>query len=130
MQDANTWLNNMFNDEDNTWIPDTAHDESSPATSVADEPHSATGKVFKRCKCPTQQHIYDDWPTHDAELTIAKCMTILLDAEVNVNARRGEYGIVRECAASGISDTKVVTVLFDAYVAAVARVPELLPDPS
>jgi hypothetical protein len=24
MQDANTWLNDMFNDEDNTWVPDTA----------------------------------------------------------------------------------------------------------
>jgi hypothetical protein len=76
MQDADDWLDNMFNDNDNVWIPDTAHAESSPLTSMATEPHTAVGRIFKGCKCTAHQHIYDDWPTRDVELTIAKCMTI------------------------------------------------------
>lgn len=76
MQETDTWLNEIFNDDDNTWMPAIAHDDSSLATSIANEPHSESGKIFKGCKCPEHQHIYDDWPTHDAELTIAKCMTI------------------------------------------------------
>lgn len=76
MQDAEAWLDNMFNDNDNGWIPDTAHAESSPLTSMATGSHTAAGRIFQGCKCPAHQHMYDDWPTRDVELTIAKCMTI------------------------------------------------------
>ncbi|KIW36020.1 uncharacterized protein PV06_11675 [Exophiala oligosperma] len=47
MPETDTWLDEIFNDEENTWMPDTVQDESSPATSVANEPHSATRKIFK-----------------------------------------------------------------------------------
>ena len=75
-QDADAWLDNMFNDDDNEWLPDTSHAELSPLTSEATEPRAATATIFKGCKCSAHQHLYDDWPTRDAELTIAKCMTV------------------------------------------------------
>lgn len=76
MQDTGAWLDNIFNDNEDVWIPDTAHAELSPLTSLATDPYIAAGRTFKGCKCPTHQHLYDDWPTRDVKLTIAKCMTI------------------------------------------------------
>jgi hypothetical protein len=77
-QDADAWLNNMFNDEDSEWMPEMADAEASPPTSVASEPDAAGGKLFRSCKCAAHKRIYDDWPTRDAELTIAKCMTVCM----------------------------------------------------
>ena len=53
-----------------------ARDDSSPPTFPATEPRTTAQKTFKGCKCAAHQRIYDNWPTHDAELTIAKCMTV------------------------------------------------------
>jgi len=77
-QDADAWLSNMFDEEDSEWMPEMADAEASPLTSVASEPDAAGGKIFRSCKCAAHQRIYDDWPTHGAELTIAKCMTVCM----------------------------------------------------
>jgi hypothetical protein len=75
-RDADTWLDNMFNGDNGEWMPDATEDILSPLTSLASEPEAVRGKIFRGCKCPNHQHIYDNWPTQDAELTIAKCMTV------------------------------------------------------
>ena len=75
-RNADTWLDNMFNGDDNEWLPRETNDIPSPDTSAASEPEAVGGKIFKGCKCPNHQQIYNNWPTQDAELTIAKCMTV------------------------------------------------------
>ena len=77
-RDADTWLDNMFNGDDSEWLPKETDEIPSPVTSAASEPEVAGGKIFKGCKCPEHQQIYDSWPTQDAELTIAKCMTVCI----------------------------------------------------
>lgn len=84
-QDADAWLNNIFDDEDSEWMPEMADVEVSPPTSAASEPDAADGKIFKSCKCAAHKRIYDTWPTHDAELTIAKCMTVCMYCGVDYN---------------------------------------------
>ncbi|QKX57721.1 uncharacterized protein TRUGW13939_04840 [Talaromyces rugulosus] len=75
LQDADDWLNDVFgvNDELVNNIADT---EPSPPTSMATDTRTALGRIYKGCKCPSHQEIYSDWPTHNAELTIAQCMKI------------------------------------------------------
>jgi hypothetical protein len=75
MQDADAWLDNMI---DNEWLYGTAEVEPSPPTSMATDPRTALGAIYKACKCPSHQEIYSDWPTQDAELTIATCMKICM----------------------------------------------------
>jgi len=75
---TDAWLNNIFDEEDGEWMPEMADAEASPPTSGASEPDAAGGKIFRSCKCATHQRIYDDWPTYNAELTIAKCMTVCM----------------------------------------------------
>ncbi len=76
-RDAEMWLDSMFNEEHGReWLPDTT--EPSPLTSAATTGRVAAGTTYKGCKCPDLQHIYDTWPMSDAELTIAKCMTVCL----------------------------------------------------
>jgi hypothetical protein len=75
MRDADNRLDNMINNN-NGWILNTAEVEPSPPTSMATDPHTVLGKIYKGCKCPSNQEIYSDWPTHNAELTIAQCMKI------------------------------------------------------
>ncbi len=52
----------------------TAEAAPSPPTSMATDTRTALGKIYRGCKYPSHQEIYSDWPTHDAELTIAQCM--------------------------------------------------------
>jgi hypothetical protein len=73
-QDANTWLDNMINNDDSEWMRDTTEDAPSPITSMATNTRTANGHLWSACTCPSHQTIYDDWPTHNAELTIAQCM--------------------------------------------------------
>jgi hypothetical protein len=119
MQNADFWLSNMFDEEGGEWVPDIADTESSPLTSVASEPDTAGGKIFRGCKCDAHRSIYDDWPTHDAELTIAKCMTVCMYCGVDYrrpptlrmhlrSARKhaqNNISVVRETMGRGSSDT-------------------------
>lgn len=75
-QHTNTWLDHVFNNSDDEHLSNTAQIESSPHTSLASEPRSRVRRIYKGCRCPAHQHIYDDWPLRDADLTIAKCMTV------------------------------------------------------
>jgi hypothetical protein len=60
----------------NEWICNTEEVAPSPPTSMATDPRTALGTVYKGCKCPSHQEIYRNWPMRDAELTIAQCMKI------------------------------------------------------
>jgi hypothetical protein len=73
-QDADTWLDNMINNNGSEWIHNAAEVAPSPPTSMATDTRTALGAIYKGCKCPTHQEIYSNWPTHNAELTIAQCM--------------------------------------------------------
>jgi hypothetical protein len=78
-QNADLRLDDMSNnDNDNASTPDVEYVDASPPTSIASEPHTPVRRIYRSCRCPTHQHIYDDWPTGDAELTIAKCMTVCM----------------------------------------------------
>lgn len=86
LPDADTWLHNLFIDDNDGRALDPAHDDLSPLTSPASEPPSTAQTTFKGCKCDAHQQIYDDWPRHDAELTIAKCMTVCVYCGVDYRA--------------------------------------------
>lgn len=76
-QEADEWLANLASDHDNHWlttIPEVTEVEHSPLTSVATDPRTAQGDIYKGCSCPSHQEIYSNWPMENAELTIAKCM--------------------------------------------------------
>lgn len=76
MQEADSWLENLANDNANEWLRGIEGDEPSPPTSMATDTRMAHGTIYKGCRCPAHQDIYNDWPTQDAELRIAKCMRI------------------------------------------------------
>jgi hypothetical protein len=117
IQDAEGWLDSMFNEEqDSEWLPDIA--EASPLTSTATEGRAAAGMIHRGCKCPDHQHIYDTWPTSDAELTIAKCMTVCVYCGVDYGRpptlrmhlrsakhARNNISVVRETKGKGSSTT-------------------------
>jgi len=119
MQNADIWLSGMFDEQDNGLMPDMAVTASSPLTSVASEPDTAGGRIFRGCKCAAHQHIYDDWPMHDAELTIAKCMTVCMYCGVDYHRpptlrmhlrsakkhAQNNISVVRETMGRGSSDT-------------------------
>ena len=70
-QEANDWLDDMT---DTDWLYDMEQIGPSPVTSMVTDTRNAEGGIFKSCQCPDHQEMYNDWPTEDAELTIAKCM--------------------------------------------------------
>jgi hypothetical protein len=74
--DADTWLDNLAVDFGPQWIQPTLESQptASPPTSLATDPRTANGTIYRGCKCPEHQEIYHDWPARDAELTIATCM--------------------------------------------------------
>jgi hypothetical protein len=78
IQDTDTWLDSLANDIDGWWIDNIAEDSPSPPSSMATDPRTALGGIYKGCKCPPHQDIYSNWPTHDAELVIARCMKICM----------------------------------------------------
>ena len=108
----------MFHSEDGEWMPDAADDMPSPPTSVASEPEIVQGKIFRGCKCPSHQQIYNTWPTQDAELTIAKCMTVCVYCGVDYHRpptlrqhlrgakhAKSNISVVRETQGRGSSTT-------------------------
>lgn len=57
---------------------DTVETVGSPLTSLATDTRTAKGTVYKGCKCPSHQEIYNTWPLRNAELTIAQCMKVCI----------------------------------------------------
>lgn len=76
LQEADAWLANMTDNNDNEWIQNLADTEPSPLTSLATDTRTAQGGIYKGCKCPSHQDLYSNWPTRDAELTVARCMRV------------------------------------------------------
>uniref|UniRef100_A0A1L7UN13 Reverse transcriptase n=1 Tax=Fusarium mangiferae TaxID=192010 RepID=A0A1L7UN13_FUSMA len=73
MDDADAWLANIAINDGNDWLPDTAETDAigteiSPPTSMATDTRTAQGKIYKACRCPQHQDIYDTWPTRNANL--------------------------------------------------------------
>lgn len=85
IMDADTWLNDLAGDIDPQWLqPVEGHQPaSSPPTSLATDPRTANGTIFKACKCPEHQDIYHDWPIRNAKLTIARCMKTCMYCGMN-----------------------------------------------
>ena len=52
----------------------TAEAALSPPDSMETDTPIASGDVWRGCACPSHQAIYDEWPKHNAVLTIAQCM--------------------------------------------------------
>ena len=78
MQEADAWLSDMANVLNSEWIDDTAEIAAPTLTSTATNPRTTSGSLFRSCYCPSHQQIYENWPTRDAELTIARCMKICM----------------------------------------------------
>jgi len=81
LEDADAWLANIPHDDADGWLPEAAEtdaeeNEPSPPTSMATETQTAQGTIYKACRCPQHQAIYETWPTRDANLVIAACMRI------------------------------------------------------
>ena len=68
------WLADLERNEANGRLHDTIEVAASPPTSMATDTRTAQGNIFKGCRCPAHQEIYSNWPTFNAELTIAQCM--------------------------------------------------------
>lgn len=50
-QEADAWLANMADSNNEEWIQDPADTESSPLTSLATNTRTAQGGIYKGCKC-------------------------------------------------------------------------------
>jgi hypothetical protein len=92
MQEADAWLENMANTVDEWMTRPEEDEEPSPLTSMATETRTAQGTIYKGCRCPEHQDIYSDWPTKDAELTVALCMKVCVycgkDYEITAELRK------------------------------------------
>ncbi|KFY28958.1 hypothetical protein V491_00241 [Pseudogymnoascus sp. VKM F-3775] len=121
-QDAETWLDNMINNNDSEWMRNTVEVASSPPTSIATVTRIALGTIFRGCKCPVHQEIYSDWPTYNAELKIAICMKkcvycsrdFITTAELHKHMRKTEYArrnlrVYQETCGRGSSTTPAWT---------------------
>lgn len=78
-QNEDAWLDNIFNNENyHEWVPDVMQTDPSPLTSVPTGPQTGPRQIHRSCQCAAHEHLYNDWPRRDAELRIAKCMTICM----------------------------------------------------
>jgi hypothetical protein len=77
-QGADDWLNGIANEIDDVWLYGPPDDDPSPQTSMVTDPRTAGGRIYKGCTCPEHQEIYTDWPTRDADLTVAQCMKVCM----------------------------------------------------
>jgi len=91
MQEADAWLENMANTVDE-WMTGPEEEGPSPLTSMAIDTRTARGTIYKGCRCPEHQDIYNDWPIRDAELTVALCMKVCVycgkDYEITAELRK------------------------------------------
>ena len=108
----------MISNHDNEWLYNTTEAVPSPPTSLGTDRRTALGMIWKGCKCSGHQDIYSDWPTHNAELTIAQCMKtcvycgkdFITAAELRKHMRKLEYArrnlrVCQESRGKGSSTT-------------------------
>lgn len=96
---ADDWLNDIANEIDDVWLYGPPDSDPSPQTSMVTDPRTAGGRIYKGCKCDEHQGIYADWPTGDADLTIAQCMKVCMycgkdfttAAELRKHLRQSKY---------------------------------------
>ncbi|KAH7117323.1 hypothetical protein EDB81DRAFT_915985 [Dactylonectria macrodidyma] len=78
LHEADAWLAGLTDDYNEDWLRDTVETDRSPPTSMATETRTDQGNIYKACRCPSHQDVYSNWPTQDAELTIAQCMKMCM----------------------------------------------------
>jgi hypothetical protein len=76
INDADAWLTNMISNDTTDWPLEMLETEISTTTSLATDTRAAQGIIYKGCRCPQHQEIYNNWPTQDANLNIASCMKV------------------------------------------------------
>ncbi|EFE37393.1 hypothetical protein TRV_07962 [Trichophyton verrucosum HKI 0517] len=67
--DADEGLANLANVT--VYWPNDPGTVGSAPTSMATNTQTARGNIYKACRCPEHQEIYDNWPARHADLTIA-----------------------------------------------------------
>jgi hypothetical protein len=98
-QGADDWLNGIADEIGDVWLYGPPDSDPSPQTSMVTDPRTAGGRIYKGCKCDEHQEIYADWPTRDADLTIAQCMKVCMycgkdftaAAELRKHLRQSKY---------------------------------------
>ena len=60
LQEADSWLDNLVNDNANEWLRAPKGDEPSLLTSMAIDTRTAHRTIYKGCRCPVYQDIYND----------------------------------------------------------------------
>ncbi|EGD99962.1 hypothetical protein TESG_07290 [Trichophyton tonsurans CBS 112818] len=74
MNDVEDWLDDFENNRaDRRQFSEVGSIPTSMATDTC-----TTRKLYKGCRCPEHQEIYNNWPTRNAEMTIAHCMRICM----------------------------------------------------
>lgn len=75
-QDTDVWLQDTHDMQEDETSEGRVSPGPSTLTSLATDARTAQGQIFKGCHCRYHQVIYSDWPTHDADLTVAQCTRI------------------------------------------------------
>jgi hypothetical protein len=90
--DADLWLANLARNDTDDLQYNIVGTAISPPTSLAMDTRTAQGRIYKGCRCPHHQDIYDNWPTQSANLNIVSCMKICLycgkDSPITRNLRK------------------------------------------
>src|SRR5436190_23226821 len=60
MQEADDWLDDLGQNFHDEWLYDPVEVEPSPLTSMAADTRAAQGNIYKACRCPEHQELYND----------------------------------------------------------------------
>jgi hypothetical protein len=67
----------VSDDTDVIWVASDSTSTPPAQPSPPEENNPPTNRgIYRACNCPHYQDIYDTWPTQDASIYIAACMTI------------------------------------------------------
>ncbi|CEJ62709.1 hypothetical protein PMG11_11202 [Penicillium brasilianum] len=98
-QGADDWLDGIADEIGEVWLYGPPDSGPSPQTSMVTDPRTTGGRIYKGCKCDEHQEAYIDWPTQNADLTIAQCMKVCMycgkdfttAAELRKHLRQSKY---------------------------------------
>jgi hypothetical protein len=73
-QNPDAWLETLTNDMVNAWNQEAVDEPISTPVSLATNPQTAQGSIYRGCRCLEHHDIYSDWPTHNIEISVTSCM--------------------------------------------------------